>query len=78
MNREDRRLCLQDPLLFIDLLQTSALSWQRYFSFIRQLHQNLNGDAKADYLRYDKQIIDRANIYLETIIEFTDGRKNLN
>ncbi|KAJ5414879.1 hypothetical protein N7509_000213 [Penicillium cosmopolitanum] len=76
----DPELCVQDPFVFLcDLLDTSALCWTRFLSFMEEPLDcpNLNADQHAEILLHDKRIIDRANVYFSTVLDFIDQRHQL-
>ena len=62
-------------LLAYDLIDSYCLSWTRLFSFLRALHASLPGDAeeKAQCLRNDKLLVDRASAYTRSLLRFIDG-----
>jgi hypothetical protein len=73
----DLELCRQDPLAFLcDLLDTSALCWTRFLSFMEEpIEDPKSGpEERADILLSDKRVIDRASVYFSMILELLDQR----
>jgi hypothetical protein len=71
----DLELCRQDPLAFLcDLLDTSALCWTRFLSFMEEpIEDPKSGpEERADILLSDKRVIDRASVYFSIVLELLD------
>ncbi len=80
MSVQDQDLCSQDPfVLLADLLETSALSWMQFLNFLRELHQNLPGEAtdRAALLSRDRTLVDQCVKYATETIRLIDSRDNL-
>lgn len=80
IHHEDRALAQEDPFVFVlDLLGTSSLCWIRFFSFLREVHETLNGDGeyRADAFPPDKGLLNRSQLHFRGVIEILDGRHRL-
>ncbi|PMD44118.1 hypothetical protein L207DRAFT_508878 [Hyaloscypha variabilis F] len=81
MSYEDQALCLEDPILFLcDLLATSALSWMRFFGFLRALYNtHSHGDPSVivEFLRRDKLVLEHAKSYFLDTLSFLHNRSRL-
>jgi hypothetical protein len=76
----DLDLYRQDPFAFLyDLLDTSALCWTRFLSFMEDPTKdpNCGPEERADILLSDKRVIDRAYVYFSTVLELIDQRNQL-
>ncbi|KAK2741132.1 hypothetical protein FQN57_005733 [Myotisia sp. PD_48] len=83
MTATHKEACLQDPFAFLaDLLDTSALSWTRFLSFMEAGEEayedgvGVDAENRVAVLRNDKQVLDRANIYFDTVLELLDQRES--
>lgn len=73
MTGQDRGLVCTEPMLFfLDLVNTSALTWAHTLSFLRESLNSLpaNPTAQAPRLRADKALLDRAISYFIDTISF--------
>lgn len=78
MSVHDQELCVKDPFVFIaDFLETSALCWSQFLSFIDKWHKAdrlSSAEEQADYLRRDKKVIDRSVDYFTEVIDLVNAR----
>ncbi|KAJ5811410.1 hypothetical protein N7474_007711 [Penicillium riverlandense] len=77
MSQSEQIMCQRDWFVFVaDLLDTSALSWAKFLSFIRASHEVMSGDPEyqAGCLRADKKVLDRAVQYFDDVIRFIGER----
>lgn len=75
MKDDLRSLAQEDPFVFaLDLLETSALSWIRFFSFLRGFQGNIEGDEEyqAEISRQDRDILYRAQTDFDRVIAILD------
>lgn len=73
MSPEEREMCSKDWFIFAaDLLDSSALSWAKFLSFMRASHETMSGDPEylTGRLLADKKVLDRASQYFEEILCF--------
>ena len=80
MDTADRRICTKDTFMFLaDILRTSVHSWSKFLGFLREWHQHLEGNAedKAEILRHDKQVLDRAIQHFSDVIHIIQNKSDL-
>jgi hypothetical protein len=73
MSHAEQMMCQRSWLGFAaDLLDTSAVTWAKFLSFIRASHEAISGDPEyqAERLRADKKVLDRATQYFDDVIRF--------
>jgi hypothetical protein len=73
MSDAEQMMCQISWLGFAsDLLDTSALTWAKFLSFIRASHEAISGDPEyqAGRLRADKKVLDRATQYFDDVVRF--------
>jgi hypothetical protein len=79
LDAEEKRLALEDPYVCVcDILRTFILTWRRFFSFIRSLHEAGNiEDERFECLRNDGEVIQRSRYFIDGALVFLDAKPTM-